>query len=163
MHEQASEIKVLSGYSDISASYQNVELDNNKENVVVLDALEINKDNTINSLIDVGTETYQNYYNWISQNNISIIGNFKNNTKVSTNFTTYEQRNAIIKELYNKVMQNQYKGICIDFEDIDDVNSFYRFLIELTPKFKESGLKVIVKMNSQLDKKRVENIVDFII
>lgn len=86
--------------------------------------------------------------------------NIKN---VSSSFATYSLRNDIIKNVYNQVMQNQYKGVYIDFQEIDDVNSFYRFLIELSPKFKESGLKVAVKVNQQLDKKRIKNIVDFTI
>ena len=86
-----------------------------------------------------------------------------NISNISTAFTTYSMRNDMIKNLYDQVMQNQYKGVCIDFEEIDDVNSFYRFLIELSPKFKESGLKVVVKVKQQLDKEKVKNMVDFTI
>lgn len=85
-----------------------------------------------------------------------------NITNISTAFATYAQRNQIIQTIYNEVMQNQYKGVCIDLEQIDDVNSFYRFLIELSPKFKESGLKVGVKENSLIDQEKVKNMVDFI-
>ena len=85
-----------------------------------------------------------------------------NITSVASAFATYSQRSEIIQNIYNKVMQNQYKGVCIDFEEIDDVNSFYRFLIELSPKFKESGLKVMVKASTPIDKEKVKNIVDFI-
>lgn len=60
-------------------------------------------------------------------------------------------------------MQKRYKGICIDFEKIDDVNSFYRFLIELVPKFRDSGLKVMVKLNQQMNVEKVKNMVDFTI
>lgn len=86
-----------------------------------------------------------------------------NITSVSTAFATYSQRTDSIKNIYNQVMQNQYQGVCIDFQEIDDVNSFYRFLIELSPRFKESGLKVLVKATEQLDKEKLKNIVDFII
>lgn len=84
-----------------------------------------------------------------------------NITSVANTFTTYTQRNQMIKQLYNQVIENQYTGICIDFDKIDDINSFYRFLIELTPKFKESGLKVMVKINQYIDKKKVKDIVDY--
>ncbi len=86
-----------------------------------------------------------------------------NITSISTAFATYSLRNECIKKVYEQVMQNQYKGVCIDFQEMDDVNSFYRFLIELTPKFKESGLKVVIKANEMLDKEKLKNIVDFII
>lgn len=82
-------------------------------------------------------------------------------TNVSESFKTYTQRSKKIKELYEAVIKQEYKGIYIDFEQIDDRNSFYRFLIELTPKFKESGLKVVVKLNEQLEQEKVNNIVDF--
>ena len=85
-----------------------------------------------------------------------------NITSVATAFATYSQRSESINNIYNEVMQNQYKGVCIDFEKMDDVNSFYRFLIELSPKFKESGLKVVVKANPPIDKEKVKNIVDYI-
>ena len=51
----------------------------------------------------------------------------------------------------------------INFEKIDDINSFNRFIIELAPKFKEAGLKIIIKSNGTLDNKKLENIVDSII
>ncbi len=86
-----------------------------------------------------------------------------NLTSISESFATYSLRNNYIKNIYNEVMQNQYKGVYIEFEEIDDVNSFYRFLIELSPKFKESGLQVVVKINQQLDQEKVESIVDFIV
>ncbi len=61
------------------------------------------------------------------------------------------------------VVKNQVKGINIDFETINDVNSFYRFIIEITPKFKESGLKVCVTLNKNINRDKIENIVDYII
>lgn len=76
---------------------------------------------------------------------------------------TYEQRNKIINDIYQKVIQNQFNGICIDFAEIDDVNSFNRFLIEITPKFKESGLTVFVKKNKFIDTKKIKSIADFVI
>ena len=65
--------------------------------------------------------------------------------------------------MYQKTLDGDFKGVCIDFEKIDDIHSFYRFLIELTPKFRESGLLVAVKLKPQLDKAKVKGIVDFVL
>lgn len=53
--------------------------------------------------------------------------------------------------------------ICIDFENIDDIEGFYRFIIELTPRFKEAGYKVLVKYKDGLDIERLRSIVDYVI
>ena len=46
---------------------------------------------------------------------------------------------------------------------IDDINSFYRFLLELYPRFKRENLKVAITLNdSNLEKNRLENVVDYI-
>ena len=60
-------------------------------------------------------------------------------------------------------MQYQFQGINIDFDKIDDINSFNRFLIELKPKLKESGLKLCITYNNSLDKNKIQNIADWII
>ena len=54
-------------------------------------------------------------------------------------------------------------GINIEFSSIDDVNSFYRFILELVPRFKEVDLKVAITLNDNLDKSRLENVVDYIL
>jgi len=82
--------------------------------------------------------------------------------KVSEAFMTYTQRNTVINELYNEVINGQHYFVCINFKDIDDINSFYRFIIELTPKFNESGIKVAVKLNKQIDEDKIKNVVDFV-
>ena len=87
----------------------------------------------------------------------------KNSTSVSECLMTYANRNKIINDLYVFLIKNKAKGVYINFNEIDDVNSFYRFLIELTPKFKESGMYVIVEDNKVLDKHKLETIVDYVV
>ena len=161
LEEENAEIHLLEDYSDYTQKYDKPNLEENKQNVVIMDAFETAKDKSIVNKIDIQSEDYQNYLKWADENDITIIGNYKNGLTVSTNLATYGQRNELIKELYLQVMTNQYKGICLEFDEIDDINSFYRFLIEITPKFKESGLKVLVKLNDKMDKKKVKKLVDF--
>ena len=125
--------------------------------------MELTKENTITGAVDINSEEYKKYIEWSQKNDVDIIATLKNNTSVSTSFITYGARNKIIVDLYNNIVNKKYQGVCIDFTDIDDINSFYRFLIELTPKFKESGLKVIVKSNSLIENEKIKNVVDSII
>ena len=111
----------------------------------------------------VNTEAFSEYINWANNKNIYVMPTLKNSTSVSSNLLTYAERNKFINELYVFLVKNGAKGIYIDFEEIDDLNSFYRFLIEITPKFKESGMYVIVENNELLDKSKLESIVDYVV
>ena len=44
-------------------------------------------------------------------------------------------------------------------------NSFYRFLIELEPRFKEEGLyvSVTIKNNKNIQRNKIQNIVDYVV
>ena len=87
-----------------------------------------------------------------------------NNSNVSDTLLTYSQRTQIIKELKEKVLEYNFFGININFKTIDDINSFYRFIYELVPRFKSENLKVVVTVNNNnLDRIKIENIVDCII
>lgn len=156
--EEQADIEVLK-ISDLNEEIKN---NSQKESVFIIEDFCLEK-NKIVSKFDINSEEYKDYYNKVSEKNIGMIGEFANNSSVSENFSTYQKRNTYIKELYNQVIQKQYNGTCISFENIDDINSFYRFLIELTPLFKESGLKVIVKYNNKMDKSKLNKIVDFVI
>lgn len=84
-------------------------------------------------------------------------------TNISNSLTTYLQRNQVINKIYADMMQSGKRVLCIDFQNIDDRNCFYRFVIELVPKFKESGMKVCVKLTPQIEEDKIKDIVDFII
>lgn len=80
----------------------------------------------------------------------------------STGLATYSQRNEVINKIYADVMQSGKYIVCVDFEEIDDINCFYRFVIELTPKFREAGMKVGIKLNASIEENKIKNVVDFI-
>jgi DNA-directed RNA polymerase subunit F len=60
-------------------------------------------------------------------------------------------------------MDQEIRAVCVDFENIDDTEAFYRFLIEMMPKFRADGIKVFVKYQSMLNKERLNSIVDYVI
>ncbi len=160
--ENNTQINVLEEKVDISQTYEQLKPQENKDNVVILEDFILKKEAKIEGTMDTQSETYQNFNQSMNARNIGILAKLKSEATISATFATYTQRNQIINDLYNQVISKQYQGICIDFEQIDDVNSFYRFLIELTPKFKESGLKVVVKLNSPIKKERIKNIVNLV-
>ncbi len=65
--------------------------------------------------------------------------------------------------VYKTWTKNNYIGINIKFNSIDDINSFNRFILELVPRFKTAGLKVAVTLANNVDKSKIENIVDYIV
>lgn len=156
-------INILEENAELSKTYEQLKRQEKKDNVVILEDFILNKEAQIEGTMDTQSETYQNFSQSMNASNIGILAKLKSEATISATFATYTQRNQIINNLYNQVISKQYQGICVDFEQIDDVNSFYRFLIELTPKFKESGLKVVVKLNGQIKKERIKDIVNLVI
>ncbi len=156
-------INILEENAELSKTYEQLKRQEKKDNVVILEDFILNKETQIEGTMDTQSETYQNFSQSMNASNIGILAKLKSEATISATFATYTQRNQIINNLYNQVISKQYQGICVDFEQIDDVNSFYRFLIELTPKFKESGLKVVVKLNGQIKKERIKDIVNLVI
>jgi spore germination protein YaaH len=75
----------------------------------------------------------------------------------------YVTRTYVINTLYTNIIKNGMDMICIDFETIDDTEGFYRFIIEMVPRFKEAGIKVFVKYASGMNKERIVQVVDYVI
>ena len=162
MNESLTEIKVYKEYSNVSGIYDNITVDESLLNVVIPTFFYLDKNSKILDKTTSSTAAYANYTKWVEENKLSILPTLSNNQSVSSSLLTYSQRNQAINSLYNLIIKYQYKGINVKFDTIDDVNSFYRFIIELTPKFKESGLIVSVTMNKNLDKAKLEKIVDYV-
>lgn len=91
------------------------------------------------------------------------ITDLKNKEKTSKILNTYTKRKEIIKECYNEIINQEYKGININFEGIDDIESFYRLIIEMVPRFREAGFIVAVTLNDNLDRERLEKITDYVV
>ena len=157
------EIKVYRSYSNISGIYDNIEVDEKKLNVVVPIFFYLDKNSKVLDQTTSTTATYSIYKEWVNQNKLEILPRFTNNVSVSDNLLSYSQRSGVINSLRKYLVQHNYIGINIEFSTIDDVNSFYRFILELVPRFKEVNLKVAVTLNDNLDKSRLENVVDYII
>lgn len=157
------EIQVYRNYSNISGIYDNIEVDEKKLNVVVPTFFYLEKNSKVLDKTTSTTATYSIYKTWTEENKLNLLPTFTNNESVSNNLLSYSQRSTVINSLRKYLVQYNYMGINIEFSSIDDVNSFYRFILELVPRFKEVGLKVAVTLNDNLDKSRLENVVDYIL
>lgn len=161
---EKQEINVYGNYSNISGVYENISVDESKLNVVTPTFFHIDKESKVLDRTTSTTATYSVYKNWTDANKLQIMPVITNDESVSTTLLSYSQRSQVINSLKEMMLKYGYVGINIEFETIDDVNSFYRFLLELYPRFKGAGIKVAVTLNnSNLERKRLENIVDYII
>lgn len=157
------ELVVYDGYSNISGIYNNIQVDTSKLNVVVPTFFYVEKNSEVLDKSSTSTATYAVYKNWVDTNKLQILPVLTNDEPVSTSLLSYSERSTIINSLKELVKKNNYIGINIDFKKIDDPNSFYRFILELVPRFKADNLIVAVTLNSTIDKEKIENIVDYII
>jgi hypothetical protein len=161
--EEQEEFNILKDASNTSKDYTKAELDKEKQNVVIPTFLYLEKDGEILDKTSSSTDEYKNYINWANENNVEVWATLTNDIEVSNSLLTYTSRNKVINALYQKMVEYQFSGINIDFKKIDDLNSFNRFIIELTPRLKELGIKISVTYNETIDKEKLSKIVDIIV
>lgn len=157
------QFEIIKDASNISKNYKKSKLSKDKQNVVTPHFFFLEKNGEILDKTASTTNEYKNYINWTKENNIEVWVTLENNVEVSNSLLNYTDRNKIINELYRKLIEYDFTGVNIDFTKIDDINSFYRFVIELTPRLKELGLKVAITKNETIEKNRIVNVVDLII
>lgn len=160
---EETNVAIIKNASDLSKNYSKATLNKEKQNVVIPTFFYIEKDGQILDKTASTTEEYKAYMNWTKENNVQVWATLENDIEVSNSLLTYTDRNKVINELYKKIVEYQFSGININFEKIDDVNSFNRFIIELTPRLKELGIKVSVTKNENVDKEKLSKIVDIIV
>lgn len=160
--DELSNVNVLNDYSVVE-TYENTTFDTSLTNIVIPNLFNINGALEVENVIDLSSATFESYKNWASTNGVSICASVTLNASMNEICSSYTTRTCLINLLYNQFVANNINMICIDFDNIDDIEGFYRFVIELTPRFKEVGFKVLVKYKDGLDKERLENIVDYVI
>ncbi len=151
-------------YSNSSGIYDNIEVDKTKRNVVLPIFFTIENDDKVLDKTNINTATYSIYQKWTETNNLEMLPTLTNDTNISDSLITYDQRTKVINYIRDKILEYGFFGLNIDFKTIDDYNSFYRFIIELVPRFRNANLKVIVTINSNnIEREKIENIVDCMI
>lgn len=157
------DVAVIKEASDVSKDYSKATLNKEKQNTVIPTFFFLDKEGEILDKTASATDEYKSYINWTKENNIEIWATLENNIDVSNVLLNYTDRNKVINDLYKKLVDYQFTGININFKKIDDVNSFNRFVIELTPRLKELGIKVAITNNKMVDKDKLSKVVDMII
>lgn len=162
MIEKKTEFNYLSNISE--KNYNSAKLSNDKQNIISPTYFTLDKEQKIIDKTNSKTDSFNKFTSWTNENNVQVWPIVTNLANVSENLLTYTQRNTVINNIYQYLMQYQFQGVFIKFEKIDDWNSFNRFLIELKPKLKESGLKLGIIYNSEnIEKSKIENIADLLI
>ncbi len=159
--EEETKLHILGEFSDLGQIPEVIQQNPEETNVALIEDFVLTKEAKIKQNMESESEKYKTFLNWAEENEVSMMAVVQNEEAFP--LATYRQRNQLINALYNEVMKKYYKGICIDFEEINDWNGFYRLLIEMTPKFRESGLKVMVKAKDSMDLERLKKVVDFTI
>ena len=159
----ALDVNIAENASDILKQPDSSLLSKEKQNVVIPTLFTLDNNQKVLDKTNSSGNSFANYINWARENKVQIWATITNSSNISENLLTYAQRNSVINSIYNYLMQYQFQGININFDKIDDINSFNRFLIELKPKLKESGLKLFITYNNSLDKDKIKSIADWII
>ena len=163
--ESLKNVVELSDYSVVDDKYE--VLTNASEGTLVFPSLfEIvqSEDKTdVKNVIDLENKKFQTYKDWAEQSNVSICPTVKLNCSMSKVSSSYESRSYVINTLYNTLINNRLTMICIDFTDVDDAEGLYRFIIEMVPRFKCAGMKVLIKNNGAFNVDRIKNIVDYVV
>ena len=164
--EGLDSVTVLNDYSDVNVAYETPEkLGTNP--IVVPNLFRIVENSSgqieVQKIMSFENDTLITYRNWAEGNGITLCPLVTLDCKMSKVCTNYETRSLVINTLYNELVSNRLNIVCIDFKEIDDIEGLYRFITEMVPRFKGSGMKVIVRYNNFLNKDRLNNIVDYVI
>ena len=151
-------------YSNSAGIYDDIEVDKSKRNVVLPNFYILEKDNKLLDKTNITTATYAVYKKWADSNGLDILPTLTNQVPLSDSLRSFQKRNNVIWTLREKLLEYGYWGININFKTIDDFGCFYRFLLEITPAFRDANLKVVVTINNNsLDREKIEKIVDCVI
>ena len=155
--EYLENIIELSDYSIVDDKYEI--LTNIADGTLVFpDLFEIDQteDNKVEvkSLVDLEGNKFQTYKDWAEQSNVLICPTVKLNCSMSKVGASYESRSYVINTLYNILINNRLTMICIDFTNVDDEEGLNRFIIEMVPRFKCAGMKVLIRNNGSVSEVR---------
>lgn len=161
--EKLSNIEVLNDYNEISSEYENVMTVEGKTSIVIPNLFNVNNKFELKQIIALDSDKFNEYKNWTSNNNVSICATVNFEGSMNELCSSYNTRTCLMNNIYTELIKNQISMVNIDFDNIDDMEGFYRFIIEMTPRFKEAGIKVLVTYKDGMNKERLNNIVDYVL
>ena len=126
--------------------YQNrkIEIDNKKIQV-------------LNNTLQKEEETNENTIIW------GVVTNRLIENKVNSIVNDYRTRNTFIESIVKQTIDNDLKGVVLDFYKIDNKDNLKRFIIEITPRLREIGVSTVLVINENINKEDYINLVDYIV
>ena len=130
--------------------------DNSTEKITIDSIFNINNNNNLD-IEDNKVETSGSDKLWAEISN----ANIENQANILLN--DYNARTTLIDIIVNQAINNNIKGISINFSNIENEEDFRRFVIELSPKLREVGITTCVVLNKNIQENDYINIVDYIV
>lgn len=161
--ENITNIKVLDEYSVVDSTYGALESNDSATQITIPKLYNILEDFSVKSTMDLSGAKFTSYKEWANNNNVLISAVVSMDASMNKLCSSFDTRTYVINSIYIDVIKNQLTSVCIDFDSIDDTEGFYRFIIEMVPRFKEAGIKVFVKYKDGMNKERLNKIVDYVI
>ena len=162
-YEKLSNLKILNDYVDVSTGYGAVINEDDKNLIVTPKLFNVNEKFELKQVISLDSDKFKGYKEWANNNNISICATVNFDGSMNELCSSYTTRTCLINNIYTELIKNQISIVNIDFDNIDDMEGFYRFIIEMTPRYKEVGIKVVVTYKDGINKERLSNIVDYVL
>lgn len=137
---------------------QNVELTINNEKIKVINSLfEISSI----GLLEINEELLNNAQGtgkiWATISNDNLV---KQSNSI---IQDYKSRTLLIDNIVNLVIKYDIKGININFNKLENIQAFNRFIIELAPRLREIGVSTNVILTENLNETDYAGIADFVI
>ena len=164
--EELKSVTVLGDYSIVDSNYE-VLTDVASNSIVLPNLFNIsqneNEEINVNNVIDLSGNKFVAYQEWANASGVTICPTVTLSCNMSKICSSYVSRSYVINTLYNLLVNNGLKMVCVDFSEIDDNEGLYRFVTEMMPRFKCAGMKVLIKYNGSLNKERLNHIVDYVV
>lgn len=164
--EKISNLNILNDYTEISSNYEVLNNPPTSNAIVipnVFNIIENDEKIEVQKMTDLSNNRFLAYKEWADSSLVTICPTVTLSTSMNKLYSNYTTRTYIINTLYNEMVNNRLTMICIDFKEIDDTEGLYRFLIEMVPRFKSAGMKVLIRYNNILNKNRLNEIVDYVL
>jgi len=147
---QTQKIKVnLSQNLDLTINSDKVRVINNLFGISSIGMLEINEE-----MLNKAQEASNT---WVT------ISNSKLEKQSNIILQDYKSRTLLIDNIVNLAIKYDIKGINISFSNINNIQAFNRFVIELAPRLREIGISANVILTENLNETDYAGIVDFVI
>lgn len=84
-------------------------------------------------------------------------------TNINDVFSKYNSRNQYINTIVEIAKQNNIDAIVLDIKEIEDINDYYRFIIEIAPNLRNNNIKINVVLNDKIKEENIIGVVDYIV